>query len=149
MTSNSPRTGSEPARMLDRPGPVNSSAMEGVRLDRVLWGRINNPHHYAGSLGAADGSIRLEGEDTTTGIRVSLAIPFAEVERIRLSRTPAEQVAGEPCVVIEFAEAEAICLMQADAGPARSRSVAGHLARLVGVATASTGEGVVERRGSR
>ena len=105
--------------------------MEDLSLERVAWRRKNVSHHYAGSLSATDGSIRLVGEDPATGIAVSLSIPFAEIERIRVSASPDEDVVGHRCVVLELVDAQAICLAQTGSGHRPPRWLARRLAGLV------------------
>ncbi len=143
----SPRETSARTRMLDPRADFQGPAMEGLRLERTLWRRVSMPHHYVGTLEIVDSTIRLDGEDPVTGIEVSLAIPFSDVKSIRMSNTPRELVVGEECVVVEFDDAEGICLMQAGARPSSSRSLASRMSRLVVPATPPSRAD--ERRGSR
>lgn len=122
--------------------------METLHRERILWRRLSMPHHYVGTLDVGDSSIRLDGEDPATGIEVSLAIPFSDVEIIRMSKTTKELIVGEQCVVVEFDDAEAICLMQAGARLALSRSLADRMSRLVGL-RANPSVRAAERRRSR
>ena len=142
----SPREGSARTRMLDQRTGTQGPAVEGLHLERMLWRRVRMPHHYVGTLEVGDSSIRLEGEDPATGIEVSLGIPFSDVTSIRMSNASSELVVGEQCVVVEFDDAEAICLMQAGTRPASTRSLAARMARLVGIAPAPSGRAAERRR---
>lgn len=81
-------------------------------VERVVWWRRGVSRQYFGGLTAADGALRLLGRDPETGIEVSLAIPFAEIESVRVSGDPPESVTGEPCVVLGLAGSQAICLRE-------------------------------------
>ena len=112
-------------------GPAHLT--DGLRVDHVLWRRLSGSHHYVGSLSAVDGSVRLEGEDPSSCIEVSLVIPFAEIERVRVSGTPDEHVARERCVVVELVDADPILLAEAGSGPHRLRRLARTLAGIVAI----------------
>jgi hypothetical protein len=66
-----------------------------------------------GDADVSDAALRLSGREPVSGIEVSLAIPFTQIERVRTSRTAAEQLGGEPSVVLELTESNPVCLRAA------------------------------------
>jgi hypothetical protein len=77
-----------------------------------MWRRRGVSRQYVGTLTTADGSLRLCGRDPETDIDVWLRVPFEEIESVRVSNEPPEVLSGEPCVVLELAGSEAICLRE-------------------------------------
>lgn len=128
----SPRAASGRTRMRRASAAAELFPVDRLHVERMLWRRRKVPHHYSGSLSAGDASLRLDGQDPATGIAVSLSVPYAEIERVRMPTGPAEHVAGERGVVIELVDAEAICLAEVGAAPSRARWLAAQLAKLCG-----------------
>jgi hypothetical protein len=77
--------------------------MLGVRdTRRVAWRREHAPQHYVGYVTVTEKSVRLDGTEHSTGIRVSLSIPYDAIETIRVARDAGEEVVGERAVVLEL-----------------------------------------------
>jgi hypothetical protein len=79
----------------------------------VVWRRLNVSSPYVGDADVSGTALRLSGREPVSGIEVSLAIPFTEIERVRTSRTAAEELGGEPSVVLELTESDSVCLRSA------------------------------------
>lgn len=99
----------------------------------VLWRRLTVSSPYVGSVAVSDAMLRLFGREPVTGIEVSLAIPAEKITRVRTSRSSSEELGGEPSVVVELDEADAVCLR----GAGRSPAMPLRLVRLLGRATSS------------
>jgi hypothetical protein len=102
-----------------------------MTVEPVVWRRRTVSSPYVGDVAVSGAALRLFGREPATGIEVSLAIPFKEITRVRTSRTPSEEVGGEPSVVVELDGADAVCLR----GAGRSSAMPVRLARLLGRAT--------------
>jgi hypothetical protein len=77
----------------------------GVRdTRRVAWRREHAPQHYVGYVTVTEESVRLAGREHATGIEVSMSIPYDAIRKIRVARDAAEEVVGEPAVVLELRE---------------------------------------------
>lgn len=79
----------------------------------VVWRRSTVSSPYIGDVDVSEAELRLSGRGPVSGIEVSLAIPFTEIERVRTSRTADEELGGEPCVVLELTESDSVCLRAA------------------------------------
>ena len=99
-------------------------------LERIAWCRNGVRTHFVGALRAGEEGIRLTGRDPSSGIDVALSIPLAEVERVRVSASGNELVAGEPCVVLELGDSESILIRQVGAGPLQVHVLARRLGAL-------------------
>ncbi len=96
--------------------------MKDGRAERVAWRRAGSRHHYVGTLTVEDGLVRLTGRDPATEVEVALAVPRAEIRRVRLSGAGPETVQGEPALVLDLAGSRAICLRElGGAGSSRLR----------------------------
>jgi hypothetical protein len=85
--------------------------MSGINdLRKVAWRRVPAPQHYVGYLAVADRNIRLAGHDASTGIEISLSIPFAAMAAVRASVGSEEEVVGERAVVIDLGEGPPILI---------------------------------------
>lgn len=93
-------------------------------MEKIAWYRSGVRGQFVGRLRAGDEGIRLAGRDPASGVRVALSIPRDEVERVRVSSSCDELFAGEPCVVLELADSEAIFLHDMGAGPLRVHALA-------------------------
>lgn len=109
----------------------DSPSMNEVLANRVAWRRKGILHHYVGSLAAGTDGFVLNGREPGTGIEVSLSIPIREVEDVHLSTGDAEQLAGEPAVVLELAGSAPILVREIGAGRLRPVALAASLAQLV------------------
>jgi hypothetical protein len=79
--------------------------MLGVRdTRRVAWRRQHAPQHYVGYVTVTEQSVRLAGREHSTGIEVSMCIPYDAIRKIRVARDDAEEVVGERAVVLELRE---------------------------------------------
>jgi hypothetical protein len=79
--------------------------MLGVRdTRRVAWRREHAPQHYVGYVTVTEQCVRLAGTEHTTGIEVSLSIPYDAIRKIRVARDAGEDVVGERAVVLELRE---------------------------------------------
>jgi hypothetical protein len=79
--------------------------MLGVReTRRVAWRRQHAPQHYVGYVTVTEQSVRLAGREHSTGIQVSLSIPYDAIRKIRVARDAGEEVVGERAVVLELHE---------------------------------------------
>jgi hypothetical protein len=87
--------------------------------EKVAWRRHGRREQFVGLLRAGDEGIRLVGRDPASGVQVGLSIPPDEVERVRVSSTDDELLAGEPCVVLELAGSRAISVRELGARPLR------------------------------
>lgn len=79
----------------------------------VVWRRLTVSSPYVGDADVSEAALCLSGREPVSGIEVSLAIPFTEIERVRTSRTAAEELGGEPSVVLELTESDPVCLRAA------------------------------------
>jgi hypothetical protein len=104
-----------------------------VTREPVVWRRRTVSSPYVGEAAVSGAALRLFGREPATGIEVSLAIPFKEITRVRPSRSASEEVGGEPSVVVELDEADAVCLR----GAGRTPALPVKLARLLGHAMSS------------
>jgi hypothetical protein len=95
---------------------AETGAMMKTLIEKIAWCRHGVRTYFVGALRACDEGIRLTGRDTSSGIDVSLSIPLAEVERVRVSASD-ELLAGEPCVVLDLAGSEPIFLRQIGVSP--------------------------------
>jgi hypothetical protein len=85
--------------------------------ERIAWCRHGVRRHFVGTLRADREGIRLTGRDPASGVDVALSIPLIEVERVRVSETDDECLAGERCVVLELAGSDSIFLREVGVGP--------------------------------
>jgi hypothetical protein len=108
--------------------------MRETLVKKVAWHRNGVPRNFVGSLRAGDEGIRLSGRDPASGVAVALSIPPDEVGRVRVSAS-GEEVAGEPCVVLELAESEAIFLREVGVGPNQVTLLARRLGALARAST--------------
>jgi hypothetical protein len=76
----------------------------------VVWRRVNVPSACIGDADVSGAALRLSGREPVSGVEISLAIPFSEIERVRTSRTAAEELGGEPSVVLELTASPPVCL---------------------------------------
>lgn len=90
--------------------------MRETLVEKIAWCRHGVRTYFVGALRAGDEGIRLTGRDPSSGIDVALSIPLAEVERVRVSASGDELLAGEPCVVLELADSEPIFIRQVGVG---------------------------------
>ena len=104
--------------------------MRETLVERITWCRHGVHTHFVGLLRADSEGIRLAGRDPASGIDLALSIPLAEIERVRVSASRDELLAGEPCVVLELVESEPILLRQVDVGPLRTHVLARRLGAL-------------------
>jgi len=79
----------------------------------VVWRRLTVSSPFVGDADVSSTTLRLVGREPVSGIEVSLAIPFSEIERVRTSRSAEEELGGEPSVVLELAESDPVCLRAA------------------------------------
>lgn len=79
----------------------------------VVWRRLTVSSPYVGDADVSGTALQLSGREPVSGIEVSLAIPFTEIECVRASRTAEEELGGEPSVVLELTESEPVCLRSA------------------------------------
>jgi hypothetical protein len=93
--------------------------MKEILVEKIAWRRNGVREQFVGRLRAAGEGIRLAGRDPVSGVQVALSIPPDELERVRVSSTGDELLAGEPCVVLELAGSQAIFLREVGAGPLR------------------------------
>ena len=93
--------------------------MRETLVEKIVWRRNGVRGQFVGRLRAGDEGIRLTGRDPVSGVQVALSIPPDEVERVRVSATGDELLAGEPCAVLELAGSQAIFLREMGAGPLR------------------------------
>ena len=77
---------------------------------RVVWRRRHATRHYLGYVLVTDNFVRLAGDEQDTAIHAVLSIPPTAIERVRVGRTPAEHIVGEPAVVIELTDDDPIYL---------------------------------------
>jgi hypothetical protein len=96
----------------------------------VLWRRLTVSTPYVGDVGVSGATLRLFGREPLTGIEVSLAIPFSEIEGVRESRTSAEELGGERGFVLELAESDPVCLRGVGESPGIAARLAGLLRRI-------------------
>ena len=93
-------------------------------VEKIAWRRNGVRGQFVGRLRAGDEGIRLTGRDPASGVQLALSIPPDEVERVRVSSTGDELLAGEPCVVLELAGSRAIFLREMGAGPLHAHLLA-------------------------
>ncbi len=101
--------------------------------EKIAWRRRGVRSAYVGTLSAGDEGIRLTGRDPVSGVDVTLSIPLAEVDGVRLAAPGEELLAGERCVVLELAQSEAIFLRQVGVGPLQAHVLARSLGALAHV----------------
>jgi hypothetical protein len=58
----------------------------------------------------SEDAVRLAGREQATGIDVALSIPHSAIRKIRVAKLAAEEVVGEPSVVLELLDDEPIYL---------------------------------------
>jgi hypothetical protein len=75
-----------------------------------LWMRAGAKRHYVGDVELDPNGLSLLGHENSLSIEALIRIPFAEVQRIRLSDGDAETVAGVPGVVLELTDGTPIFL---------------------------------------
>jgi len=101
-----------------------------VLAKRIAWRRRNVPHHYIGALLSFGAGIRLVGREPATGIELALSIPFEEIEDVRASAAPDDELVGGQSVVLDLAEADAVLLREIGGGPLGTAELAARLERL-------------------
>lgn len=94
----------------------------------VVWRRLTVSSPYIGNADFSGTALQLSGREPVSGVEVSLAIPFTEIECVRTSRTAEEELGGEPSVVLELTESEPVCLRAAG----RRSMLPTRLARMLG-----------------
>ncbi len=104
--------------------------MRETLAEKIAWCRNGVRTYFVGALRAGDEGIHLTGRDPSSGIDLALSIPLAEVERVRVSSSGDELLAGEPCVVLELTESEPIFLRQVGVGPLQVHVLARRLGAL-------------------
>jgi len=77
---------------------------------RVVWRRRHATRHYVGYVLVTDDIVRLAGDEQETAIHAVLSIPGTAIAGVRVARTPAEHIVGEPAVVIELTDDDPIYL---------------------------------------
>ena len=105
----------------------------------VVWRRLTVSSPFVGDADVSGAALWLSGREPVSGIEVSLAIPFTEIERVRPSRTVDEEFGGEPSVVLELAESDSVCLRSAGNGSALPVRLARTLARAMSAHTRPAG----------
>jgi hypothetical protein len=92
--------------------------MLGVRdTRRVAWRRQHAQRHYVGYVTVSEDTVRLAGREQASGIDVALSIPHSAIRKIRVARLAAEEVVGEPSVVLELLDEEPIYIRPLSSGP--------------------------------
>jgi hypothetical protein len=92
--------------------------MLGVRdTRRVTWRRQHAAQHYVGYVTVTDDSVRLAGREHTTGIDVSLSIPYDAICMVRVAQDDGEEVVGERSVVLELHDDRPIYVRPLGSGP--------------------------------
>lgn len=94
----------------------------------VVWRRLTVSSPYIGDADVSGTALQLSGREPVSGVEVSLAIPFSEIQCVRTSRSAEEELGGEPSIVLELAESEPVCLRST----ARRTMLPARLARMVG-----------------
>ena len=85
--------------------------MLGARhTSRVAWRRMHAQRHYVGYVTIGDDEVRLAGHEQTTGIDVTLSIPFGAIHGVRVGSDTDGKVVGERAVVMDLGEDEPIYL---------------------------------------
>jgi hypothetical protein len=82
-------------------------------LRKVAWRRLRGKQHYLGYLTLTDQAVRLSGHEQATGIDVTLSIPPAAIDRVRIGHTD-ERVAGERAIVVELVDSESVLVAPVD-----------------------------------
>jgi hypothetical protein len=83
--------------------------MLGARhTSRVAWRRMHAQRHYVGYVTIGYDEIRLAGHEQTTGIDVTLSIPFGAIHGVRVGSDDDGKVVGERAVVVDLGEDEPI-----------------------------------------
>jgi hypothetical protein len=103
--------------------------MSEATVERIAWRRRSLGQQYVGRLLVLPDRLRLVGRETSSGIDVTLSIPFGEIDSVRRADRAAERVLGEAGVVVELAGSDPIFLREL--GSRGSRSLARLLASVV------------------
>jgi hypothetical protein len=75
----------------------------------VAWRRRSASQDYVGTLAATDLGLRLDGREPSTGIELSLSIPFSEIEAVGAAT-------GSGSVVLHLAGSEPVLLRGVENG---------------------------------
>ena len=89
--------------------------MSRAETTRIAWRRLHARHDYVGTLATTDTGLRLDGREPSTGIELSLSIPFSEIEEISASNG-SSALAGESAVVLELAGSEPVLVREVGPG---------------------------------
>ena len=95
--------------------------------DRVAWRRRSVARHYVGTLSSGAGGLRFVGREPSSGMEVSLSIPYGEIGEVRISGSDGERLVGEDSVVLEFVDSEPILLREIGLGQLRPKALAARL----------------------
>jgi hypothetical protein len=96
--------------------------MNEVLLERVEWKRRSHP--YVGTLRRNGKGLQLAGREVASGLEVSLTIPFAAIDDIRLAS--ADEMGS---IVVEFADSEPIMLREVGNAQSGSQALVAKLKR--------------------
>jgi hypothetical protein len=107
----------------------DSLTMSETTAERVAWRRRSLGQQYVGRLLVLPDRLRLVGRETSSGLDVTLSIPFGEIDGVRRADRAAERVLGEAGLVVELAGSDPIFLREL--GSRGSRSLARLLATVV------------------
>jgi hypothetical protein len=121
--------------------------MTELLVKNIAWRRKGVRGHFAGTLSAGYGGIRLIGRDPASGVDVALSIPTDVVTRVGVSSTGDELLVGEQCVVLDLAGSEAILVRELGAAPHRVHVLVRSLEEAV--ATRSSRAGLARSRAAR
>jgi hypothetical protein len=108
-------------------------------LRKVGWRRLHAQQHYLGYLTLTDQAVRLSGHEQATGIDVTLSIPPAAIDRVRIGHAD-ERVAGERAIVLELVASEAVLVAPEDSTAADVDRLARRLAAAVHPPQSSPGQ---------
>jgi hypothetical protein len=106
--------------------------MAETTVTRVAWRRRSASHDYVGTLATTDLGLRLDGREPSTGIELSLSIPYSEIDDVRAANgsDSAGDQAGPSVVVLHLAGSEPVLLRGVENGSRSAGDLAELLARL-------------------
>jgi hypothetical protein len=112
--------------------------MSPTETTRIAWRRLHAAHDYVGTLATTEAGVRLDGREPSSGIELSLSIPFSEIEGVSASNGSCG-IAGESAVVLELAGSEPVLVREVGPGPQATEQLVRRLSRLRGKARRTRG----------
>lgn len=109
--------------------PSRLEVVSTVFAQRVAWRRLGMSRDYVGTLWLGEDGVRLVGREPESGIELALAIPFDEIEAVRVPPAGEERLGGDESVVLDLAGSGSLVLREISGGPSGRGKLVARLTR--------------------